>query len=196
MYSYIKGNIVEKNPAYVVIDVNGIGYFINISVNTFSLIKDKDICRLFIHFVVREDAQMLFGFANQEERKLFRHLISVSGIGANTAILILSSIAINEIIEAIISKNVSILQSVKGIGAKSAQRIIIDLKDKLEKEGVFTENLGIIHNTKKEEALSALTMLGFKKSIAENTINKIIKLNKSEEEISVEQLIKEALKVL
>lgn len=196
MYSYIKGNIVEKNPAYVVVDVNGIGYFISISVNTFSLIKDKDNCKLFIHFVVREDAQMLFGFANQEERKLFRHLISVSGIGANTAILILSSIPINDIIEAIILKNVSLLQSVKGIGAKSAQRIIIDLKDKLEKEGIFTENLGIIHNTKKDEALSALTMLGFKKSIAENTINKIIKLNKSEEEISVEQLIKDALKVL
>ena len=196
MYSYIKGNIAEKNPAYVVIDVNGIGYFISISVNTFSLIKDKNNCKLFIHFVVREDAQMLFGFANQEERKLFRHLISVSGVGANTAILILSSIAINDIVEAIVSKNVSVLQSVKGIGAKTAQRIIIDLKDKLEKEGIFTENLGIIHNTKKDEALSALTMLGFKKSIAENTINKIIKLNKSEEEISVEQLIKEALKVL
>ena len=145
---------------------------------------------------MREDAQMLFGFANQEERKLFRHLISVSGVGANTAILILSSIAINDIVEAIVSKNVSVLQSVKGIGAKTAQRIIIDLKDKLEKEGIFTENLGIIHNTKKDEALSALTMLGFKKSIAENTINKILKLNKSEEEISVEQLIKEALKVL
>jgi len=196
MYSYIKGNIAEKNPTYIVIDVNGIGYFINISLNTFSLIKDKDNCKLFIHFVVREDAQMFFGFANQEERKLFRHLLSVSGVGATTAILILSSIAINEIIEAIISKNVSVLQSVKGIGAKSAQRIIIDLKDKLEKESAYTENLGIIHNTKKEEALSALTMLGFKKSIAESTINKILKLNISEEEISVEQLIKEALKVL
>ena len=103
MYSYIKGNIAEKNPAYVVIDVNGSGYFISISVNTFSLIKDKNNCKLFIHCVVSEDAQMLFGFANQEERKLFRHLISVSGVGANTAILILASIAINDIVEAIVS---------------------------------------------------------------------------------------------
>ncbi|MCK4361556.1 MAG: Holliday junction branch migration protein RuvA [Bacteroidales bacterium] len=137
---------------------------------------------------------MLYGFADEEERKLFRHLISVSGVGANTARLILSSLSPNELYEAIISNNVSVLQSIKGIGSKTAQRIIVDLQDKLEKEKIPTEKLGIQHNTKKDEALSGLIILGFNKNTAEKALNRI--LQTENKDLSVEQLIKSALKIL
>ena len=194
MYSYIEGKITEINPAYVIIETGGIGYMINISLNTFSHIKDKEICRILTHFVVREDAMTLYGFAREEERELFRHLISVSGVGANTARMILSSLTSNEIIEAITTNNVSVLQSVKGIGAKSAQRIIVDLKDKLSKDKNITEIFETSYNTLKEEALSGLLILGFTKNAAVKALDKILKTKSSP--FTVEQLIKDALKIL
>ena len=194
MYSYIEGKLVEKNLTNVVIESNGIGYLINISLNTYSLLGDEEKCKLYTHFIVREDAQLLYGFAEEEERKLFRHLISVSGVGANTARLILSSLSPNELYEAIIGNNVPVLQSIKGIGSKTAQRIIVDLRDKLEKEEIPTEKLGIQHNTKKDEALSGLIILGFNKNTAEKALNRI--LQTENKDLSVEQLIKSALKIL
>lgn len=194
MYSYIEGKITEINPAYVIIETGGIGYMINISLNTFSHVKDKETCRILTHFVVREDAMTLYGFAREEERELFRHLISVSGVGANTARMILSSLTSNEIIEAITTNNVSVLQSVKGIGAKSAQRIIVDLKDKFSKDKNISEIFETSYNTLKEEALSGLLILGFTKNAAVKALDKILKTKSSP--FTVEQLIKDALKIL
>lgn len=194
MYSFIEGEIDSLNPAYAVLNCAGIGYEIAISLNTYSVIKSMSRCRLLTHLVVREDAHILFGFSTEEERVLFRHLISVSGVGANTARLILSSIPPYELSEAIINGKVAVLQKVKGIGGKTAQRIIIDLKDKLVKDTGIKDILQTSHNTVKEEALSALTLLGFNKAIAEKTLDKI--LIDSGNSISVEQLIKSALKVM
>lgn len=194
MYAFIDGKISGINPAAVVLNCNGVGFDISISVNTYSIIKDMEACRLFTHLVVREDAMILFGFAGEDERILFRHLISVSGVGAGTARLILSSLTPEELNEAIVSGNVQLLQRVKGIGGKTAQRIIIDLKDKLSRDPGIREILGSPHNTKKEEALSALSMLGFNKALAGRAIEKILKEEGAS--FSVEQLIKAALKVL
>ncbi len=194
MYAYLEGKLIEKNPAYVVVDVNGIGFLLNISLNTYSKIGEAEKCRLYTHLSVREDAHILYGFADKNERELFRQLITVSGVGSNTARLILSSLSPQEITEAIAAGNVSILQSVKGIGSKTAQRIVVDLKDKLEKAGISIEKLDLQHNTKKEEALSGLTILGFNKSLAEKAIDKVLK--KEGANLSVEELIKSALKIL
>jgi len=194
MYAFIEGAISEITPASVVIECHGVGYDISISVNTYSQIKDLASCRLLTHLAVREDAMILFGFAKEQERALFRNLISVSGVGAGTARLILSSLTPEEVSGAIASGNVPLLQRVKGIGGKTAQRIIIDLKDKLGKDPGLREILGSPHNTKKEEALSALTMLGFNKSLAEKTIDKILKDEGTP--LTVEQLIKSALKIM
>lgn len=194
MYAFIEGTLDSLNPASAVINCKGVGYNIAISLNTYSLIKGKSECRLLTHLVVREDAQILFGFANEDERILFRHLISVSGVGANTARLILSSLTPADVSEAIINARVGTLQRVKGIGGKTAQRIIIDLKDKLVKDTGIKEILGTTHNTNKEEALSALTLLGFNRNQSEKTIDKIIQDEGSA--ITVEQLIKSALKIM
>lgn len=199
MYSFIEGKLVEKNPAYVVVDCNGIGYMINISLNTYSNLKDKDQFRLFTHLAIKNEATtpvgfVLFGFAEEEERQLFRQLISVSGVGNTTALLMLSSLTPEKLLNAIINNNPGVLQSVKGIGAKSAQRIIIDLKDKLEKGRISSEILSISHNTNKEEALTGLTILGFNKIAADKALSRIIE--KQEAELQVEELIKEALKIL
>ncbi|MCD4788791.1 MAG: Holliday junction branch migration protein RuvA [Bacteroidales bacterium] len=199
MYSYIEGKLSEKNPAFVVIDCNGIGYMINISLNTFSKLKDKEHFRLLTHLAIKNEATtpvgfVLYGFADQEERNLFRQLISVSGVGNNTALLMLSSLTPEKLYNAIINNNPSVLQSVKGIGAKSAQRIIIDLKDKLEKWEISPEIISVTHNTNKDEALSGLTVLGFNKIASEKALNKI--LEKHSTDLPVEVLIKEALKIL
>lgn len=194
MYAFLDGVLESLNPASAVLNCNGVGYDIAISLNTYTGIKGKGTCRLLTHLVVREDAHVLFGFATEDERILFRHLISVSGVGSNTARLILSSLSPGELSDAIISGKVNVLQKVKGIGGKTAQRIIIDLKDKLSKDTGIKEILGPLHNTSKEEALSALTLLGFNKSLAEKTINKI--LEDEGTNIPVEQLIKSALKIL
>lgn len=194
MYSYIKGTITELNPAYAIIEAAGIGYMINISLNTFISLKDKDDYKIMTHLVVREDSLTLYGFATEQERELFRQLISVSGVGANTARIILSSLDPREIVEAISTNNVSVLQSVKGIGAKSAQRIIVDLKDKVGKEKDIVEIFETSYNTLKDEALSGLMILGFTKSAAAKALDKILKTKSSS--TSVEELIKDALKIL
>lgn len=193
MYEFIIGKARSLCPTSVVIENNGIGYFINISLNTFSEIKGQDQIKLFLHFHVREDAQIFYGFANDTERELFRFLLSVSGVGANTARLILSSLSTAEVFEAITQGNASVLQGVKGIGAKTAQRIVIDLRDKLTKAGIEVEKVDVSHNTLREEALSGLLILGFGKPAAERAINRVLKQKQIE---SVEELIKETLKTL
>lgn len=193
MYEYFSGTFAEKTPTHVIVENQGVGYFINISLNTFEKIKNLDQGKLYVHFVVREDAQLLYGFADVAERSLFQALLSVSGVGANTARLVLSSLTTSEAYNAITSGDAGRLQSVKGIGGKTAQRIVVDLKDKLAKEGVVPENLTFLHNTIPQEALSGLLILGFNKSVATKAIEKVMKQTSVD---SVEVLIKEALKIL
>ena len=193
MYAYITGKIAEKSPTYVVLDNQGIGYFINITLNTFTAIGEKEDVRLFTHEQILEDAHNLFGFFTAKERDLFELLISVSGVGCNTARLILSSLTVSELSNAIASDDVKTIQAVKGIGAKTAQRIVIDLKDKLKKNDFPTEIFTVADNTIKTEALSALTILGFGKAAVDKTLDRLLK---QMPEANVETLIKEALKVL
>lgn len=193
MIAQIKGRLVEKTPTYVVIDCGGVGYEIHISLNTYSALDKEELCFLYTHFIVREDAQLLYGFKEKSERELFRLLISVSGVGASTAMMILSSLSPKETTQAVLSGDVNTLKSVKGIGTKSAERIIIDLRDKIAKvEGVDSISVSS-NNTIKEEALSALVMLGFSKNPAEKALTKIMSLG---EDLSVEELIKRTLKNL
>jgi Holliday junction DNA helicase RuvA len=194
MYDFIRGRLAEKNPGYVVIDAGGVGYLLNISVHTYSKLKEDDHCMLYVHLVVREDDMQLYGFADQEERELFRQLISVSGVGVSTARIILSSLSPQEVYQAITGGDAQTLQRVKGIGAKTAQRIIIDLKGKVFRELIPMQKSGFLHNTRKEEALSGLIILGFPKVIAEKTLSRIIESEGTD--LTVEQLIKHALKVL
>ena len=193
MYEYIRGSIADITPANIVIDAGGVGYFITISLNSYSQLSGKKEARLFLHQVVREDAHLLFGFAEQNERELFRNLISVNGVGASTAIMMLSSLSPDEIRSAVATGNVAVLQGVKGIGAKTAQRIIIDLKDKLGKLQETGQILLTTDNTKQIEALSALVMLGFAKKDAEKVVAKI---SREQTDASVEAIIKQALKRL
>jgi len=194
MISFLEGQLDEKNPAYVVINCQGVGYLVHISLNTFDALPDKGIVRIATLQVIREDAHILYGFADDEERELFKHLVSVSGVGPNTARMILSSMTPTEIKAAIIQNDIQMLSSIKGIGEKSANRIIVDLKDRLEKEGVFkSEKLGITDNTIQQEALSALVMLGFAKQTAQKAISTILKKHQGSVQ-SAEFLVKEALK--
>ncbi|MBL4669739.1 MAG: Holliday junction branch migration protein RuvA [Flavobacteriales bacterium] len=193
MIAQIKGGLIEKTPTYVVIDCGGVGYEIKISLNTYSQIKENETCLLFIHFVVREDAQLLYGFKETSERELFRLLISVSGVGSATAMMILSSLSPSETKYAILNSDVNTLKSVKGIGAKSAERIIVDLRDKIGKLNNGETISLTANNTVKEEALSALVMLGFNKNSAEKALNKIVSSN---DDLTVEELIKRTLKSL
>lgn len=194
MYDYISGRLMFKSPSYVVIDAGGVGYHINISVNTYSGINEDEKCKLLVWLHVKEDAQTLYGFATDGERRLFLHLISISGIGPNTARMMLSSITPAEIQAAIVSGNVSLIQRIKGIGPKSAQRIILELQDKLRKEGPDTLTVVPVNVTAKDEALSALVMLGFARNVAEKVLDQEVKKNNSE--LTVEELIKIALKTL
>ncbi len=192
MYEYIKGLLAEAAPTYAVIECGGVGYYLNISVNTYSKIAgSKEVC-LYAHLIVREDAHLLYGFFTREERTLFRQLISVSGIGANTAGVMLSSMTTDEIVQAILTENVSAIKSVKGIGLKTAQRVIIELKDKVGTSGGTDQTL-FTSGSLKEEALSALVMLGFVKTQASKVLERILA---SGENISVEELIKQALRQL
>jgi Holliday junction DNA helicase RuvA len=193
MINYIFGKITEISPTSVTIETGGVGYFINISVNTFSKIDGKSEYKILVHEVIREDAHQLFGFADKEERDIFRLLISVSGIGANTARMMLSSLIPAEVERAILESNVNLLKSVKGIGLKTAQRVIVDLKDKVGKQSQTGEIFTFEDNTKREEALSALVMLGFAKSAVSKVLEKIIR---EEKNLTVEDLIKRALKNL
>ena len=193
MITHIKGKMVEKNPTDVVIDCNGVGYLLNISLNTFSQIPDQENVHLFTHMHVREDAQTLYGFASKGEREVFRLLISVSGIGTNTARTMLSSLTPKQIKEGIATEDVGLIQSIKGIGAKTAQRVIIDLKDKIIKIYDIDEVSVNRNNTNKDEALSALEVLGFAKKQAERVVDKIVV---AQPEATVESIIKQALKNL
>lgn len=193
MFEFIQGKLFKLTPTYAVLENAGIGYFINVSLHTYSAIQGKADCQLFIHEVIREDTHMLFGFLTESEREIFRHLISVSGIGPNTGRMILSSMSPDEVKNAILSGNVDLIKSVKGIGAKTAQRLIIDLKDKVGKSEEQIEFFADASNTIREEALSALIMLGFSKAAIQKVLTKIAKQEKN---LTVEQLIKRALKQL
>lgn len=192
MYEYIKGILTEASPTYAVVDCGGVGYYVNISINTYSKISTEKSVLLYIHQIVREDAHLLYGFFSKEERLLFRQLISVSGVGANTASVMLSSMTVNEIVGAIQTDNVNAIKSVKGIGLKTAQRVIIELKDKVGNTGIAGSDL-FAGNTVKDEALSALVMLGFVKAQASKVVDKIVAGGGG---TSVEELIKQALKQL
>lgn len=193
MYEFIRGTIADLNPASIIIEAGGIGYFVNISLNTYSKLNGKKEALLLVHQVVREDAHILFGFAEKSERDLFRNLISVNGVGASTAIMMLSSLTADEIIAAVTTENVAVLKAVKGIGAKTAQRIIIDLKDKLGKVSETSQILLSPDNTIRNESLSALVMLGFAKKDAEKVVSRLLQ---EEPEATVESVIKKALKRL
>ena len=193
MIHHLNGKLVEKNPTHVIIECAGVGYFVNISLNTFSNIKDQENISLFTHLQVREDSHTLFGFVEKSEREIFRLLLSVSGIGASTARTMLSSLSPAQIRDAIANGDVVTIQGVKGIGAKTAQRVIIDLRDKVLKVSDIDEVSIHSNNTNKEEALSALEVLGFVRRQAEKVVDKIVHQDPS---LSVENIIKLALKNL
>jgi len=202
MYEYIQGKLAEINPAYAVIDTGGTGFLLHITLNTYTKINALEQCKLYTHQVIREDAHVLFGFADVEERELFRMLISVSGIGPNTARLLLSSLSVSDLKDSIISGRVGVLKSIKGIGEKSAQRIIVDLRDKIDKVP-SSQKIEISHNTVREESLSGLVILGFPKKLAEKALDEVLRdlhqlaVNEPDAlHVSVERLIKEALKRL
>ena len=193
MYAFISGKIAEITPAYAIVDNHGVGYFINITLNTFAAIGEQTEVKLYTHLQVLEDAHNLFGFYTAKERDMFEMLISVSGVGCNTARLILSSLTVDELSTAIASEDIRTIQAVKGIGNKTAQRLVVDLKDKVKKTD-FTETFaGPANNTVKNEALSALVILGFSKNAASKALDKLLKQSPDS---SVEVLIREALKLL
>lgn len=191
MITHLNGRLVEKNPTNLVVECGGVGYFVKISLNTFSKIGSDENIRIFTQLQVREDAHTLYGFHTTKEREMFNHLISVSGIGANTGILMLSAMTSDEIATAIVGEDVGLIQSIKGIGAKTAQRVIIDLKDKVMKSDFATENIFTTNNTNQNDALTALLALGFDKKRAEKAITKVLT-----DDQTIEEIIKEALKVL
>ncbi|MFY7810516.1 MAG: Holliday junction branch migration protein RuvA [Flavobacterium sp.] len=193
MIAHIQGKIVEKTPTDVIIDCNGVGYFINISLNTYSKIPDTPTVKLFTFLQIKEDAHSLYGFVEKSERELFKLLLSVSGIGAGIARTMLSSLEPKQIIQSIATGNVTVIQSIKGIGSKTAQRVILDLKDKVIKIYNIDEISMVQNNTLKEETLSALEVLGYPKKSAERLVDKLIVDNP---EASLENIIKLALKSL
>lgn len=194
MITQIQGKLVEKNPTYVVVDCHGVGYFVNISLHTYSALPEGESVKLYTYLQVKEDAHTLYGFVTKGEREVFVLLLSVSGVGASTARTMLSSLSANQVRSAIVNGDVVTIQSVKGIGAKTAQRVILDLKDKMLKLQEF-EDVGFSQaNTNKEEALSALDVLGFVRKQAERVVDEILK--SASGELSVEEIIKQALKKL
>ena len=193
MYAFISGKIDEITPAYAIVDNHGVGYFINITLNTFTAIGEQREVKLYTHLQVLEDAHNLFGFYTAKERDMFELLITVSGVGCNTARLILSSLTVNELSTAIANEDIRTIQAVKGIGSKTAQRLVVDLKDKVKKTEYTEEIVGAVNNTVKNEALSALVILGFSKNAASKALDKLLKQSP---DASVEVLIREALKLL
>ncbi|MDX2445552.1 MAG: Holliday junction branch migration protein RuvA [Bacteroidales bacterium] len=190
MFEYLNGKITSLTPTNAVLDIGNIGYLINISLNTYSQLNETSEAKLFIHEIVREDAHLLYGFSSVEERGIFQLLLSVSGIGANTARMILSALTPEEVKVAITTGNVPVLKNIKGIGAKTAQRVIVDLRDKVGKTSETSEIFDISSNRIKEESLSALATLGFSKSSVTKIVDEIISKNPK---ISVEDLLREAL---
>lgn len=193
MITHIRGKLVEKNPTFAVIECNGVGYFLNISLHTYSKIPDLEAVKLYTYLSVKEDSHTLFGFSDKVEREIFKLLISVSGVGPSIARTMLSSMAPDQIQHAIASEDVVTIQSVKGIGAKTAQRVIIDLRDKIVKTYLLSEDYVQSDNTIKEEALSALEVLGFSRKQVEKLVQKIIQ---EAPNTAVENIIKQALKNL
>ena len=193
MFEYIKGSVAELKPSHVILEANSVGYFIAISLNSYTRMNGLTNVKLFIHQVIREDAHLLYGFVSESERELFRMLISVSGIGSNTAIMMLSSLSTDEIRTAILNENINLLKSIKGIGIKTAQRVIIDLKDKVGKSPASEQIVASADNTLRNEALSALIMLGFAKKPVEKELDKILA---AQPNLTVESVIKLALKNL
>lgn len=193
MITHLRGKLVEKNPTFVIIEANGVGYWLNISLNTYSNLPNEELIFLYTHLSVKEDSHTLYGFISKVEREIFRLLISVSGVGPSIARTMLSSMTTDEIQQAIASGNVGVIQSVKGIGVKTAQRVLVDLRDKIASTFGVGEVSIIESNTNKNEALSALEVLGFNKKQAEKVLEKVLKENSS---ASVEVLIKQALKNL
>ena len=194
MYDYIKGNVAELTPTYVVLDNHGVGYMINISLNSFNALQhQEDVVKVYVYEAIREDAHLLFGFTERRERELFLLLISVSGVGANTARMILSSLTPSDLEQTIASENVGILKSVKGIGAKTAERIIVDLKDKIKLSTDMLLDKSQVTSEVFDEAMSALVMLGFTKQMSQKALKKLFT---AEPTITVEQAIKKALKMM
>ena len=194
MYDYIKGNVAELTPTYVVLDNHGVGYMINISLNSFNALQhQEDVVKVYVYEAIREDAHLLFGFTERRERELFLLLISVSGVGANTARMILSSLTPSDLEQTIASENVGILKSVKGIGAKTAERIIVDLKDKIKLSTDTLLDKSRVTSEVFDEAMSALVMLGFTKQMSQKALKKLFT---AEPTITVEQAIKKALKMM
>ena len=191
MIGQLTGRLVEKTPTEIIIDCGGVGYEVRISLNTFSALGSDEAIKIFTKLIVREDAHLLYGFYTKEEREMFNHLVSVSGIGPNTAMIMLSSLTPEDVTNAIQTEDVRTIQSIKGIGAKTAQRVIIDLKDKVLKMNVSSENVLVTHNTIRFDALNALVSLGFDKKSVDNVLDK---LTTGQE--SLEELIKGALKLL
>lgn len=195
MYSYIKGKFVEKMPTFVIVeDGSGVGYHVNISLNTYSDLKGMSEGKVLIHLIVKEDDMQLFGFSNEDERLMFKHLITVSGVGVNTARLILSSYTAGEIASIILSQDAASLQKIKGLGAKTSQRLILELKDKITGGERILLKHGVGNNTNRNEALLGLTVLGFSKQIAEKALERVIR--EIGGDLSVEQFVREALKIL
>ena len=192
MIGYLKGVLAFKDPTFVIIDVNGVGYEVKTSLYTFSKVKDLDSCLLYTHLHVKEDAHTLYGFFNKEEKNIFLQLISISGVGPNTAVMINSSLTVDELKHAIVNEEVAIIQKVKGIGNKTAHRIILELKDKIKREGLEAGTSFPGSNTVRNEALSALITLGINKNVAERSVDVILKKHGSD--MNLEELIKLVLK--
>lgn len=193
MITQLSGKLIEKNPTHVVVDCGGVGYEVQISLYTYERLPKEEHIKIFTYLQVREDAHILYGFADKTEREVFKKLISVSGIGTNTARLMFSSLSPAEIVEAISSGDVDTIKSIKGIGLKTAQRVIVDLKDKVSEVQTASENLTFSNNTNRNEALSALETLGYSKKQVEKIVARIVKINP---EASVENILKQALKNL
>lgn len=194
MIAFLKGRLIHKDPTYVVIDVNGVGYHVIISLQTFSEIKDQENILIYTHLSIREDAHVLFGFSKEAERRMFQLLVSVNGVGPSTAIVMLSYMSIDELRSAIIHDDAVTLQRIKGIGGKTAQRVIIELKDKLKKDTYeeISTGTGVRNNTLRNEALSALVTLGIARNVAEKSVDTVLK--KSGNTITLEDLVKQSLK--
>ena len=194
MINHLNGKLIEKHPTHLIVECGGVGYFVNISLNTFEKIPNREAIKIFIHLSIREDAHVLFGFAEESERVMFRQLVSVSGIGPSTAVLILSALGPSQIKEALLNEEVSLLQTIKGIGGKTAQRMVVELKDKMEKDTKIQLSITGTQSSLKKEALAALQVLGFDRKRIEKTIDRVIKANP--EESKVETIIKQVLKAM
>jgi Holliday junction DNA helicase RuvA len=194
MINYLKGKLVHKDPTHVIIEVNGVGYQVSISLNTFAEIKDKEDIKLLTYLHIREDAHILYGFSSSQEKGMFQHLISVNGIGPNTAMIVLSYLPPGELRAAIVREDAATLQSIKGIGGKTAQRMILELKDKLRKDAgeEISQGLSTSHNKTREEALTALLTLGIARPAAEKSVDAVLK--RSGNSLTLEELVKQALR--